>query len=121
MSVVHTERVLVVPTADFHQLGYFQGISTEVDRYLAELLTPDRVSYRPRGELEEDPNFKQLIPYVIFRHTDEDGQVRLFQYTRGAGQGEKRLQREREHAEQMKQQQANTREQLRQLRLQLKR
>ena len=91
MSVVHTERVLVVPTADFHQLGYFQGISTEIDRYLSELLTPDRVSYRPRGEMEEDPNFKQLIPYVIFRHTDEDGQVRLFQYTRGAGQGEKRL------------------------------
>ena len=49
MSVVHTERVLVVPTADFHQLGYFQGISTEVDRYLAELLTPDRGQQREAG------------------------------------------------------------------------
>ena len=58
MSVVYTERVLVVPTADFHQLGYFQGIFTEVDRYLAELLTPDRVSYRPRGDMEEVAHFK---------------------------------------------------------------
>ena len=41
--------------------------------------------------MEEEPRFKQLIPYVIFRHTDEAGRVRLFQYTRGRGQGERRL------------------------------
>lgn len=91
MSVVHTEHVLVVPTQDFRQIGHFQGISTEVDRYLDKLLTPERVSYRPRSEMEEDPSFKQLIPYVIFRHKTPDGQVSLFQYTRGSGQGESRL------------------------------
>ena len=41
--------------------------------------------------MEQDPSFKQLIPYVIFRYTTESGDVLLFQYTRGSGQGEKRL------------------------------
>jgi predicted NUDIX family phosphoesterase len=41
--------------------------------------------------MEEDPGFKQLIPYVIFRHTDAAGEQCLFQYTRGTGQGEQRL------------------------------
>ena len=91
MAQVQTECVLVVPTKLFHDLGHFQGFSTEVDRYLGELLNPRHTSYRPRHEVEEDPSFKQLIPYVIFRHTDSDGRVWVFQYTRGKGQGEGRL------------------------------
>ena len=91
MSVVHTEHVLVVPTSEFQHVGYFQGICTDVGRYLSHLLTPELISYRPRDAMEEDPSFKQLIPYVIFRHQDDRGRVHLFQYTRGSGQGEKRL------------------------------
>lgn len=94
MSTVDTEQVLVVPTEEFHRLGYFQGVSTDVDRYLPHLLAPQRVSYRPRGEMEQDPSFKQLIPYVIFQHGDGDLR-RLFCYTRGAGQGERRLRQKR--------------------------
>ncbi len=91
MSQVHTECVLVVPTELFHSLGHFQGFSTDVERYLDELLNPSHTSYRPRHEVEQDPSFKQLIPYVIFRYRDEQGGVHLFQYTRGKGQGEGRL------------------------------
>lgn len=91
MSAVETERVLVVPTELFHQLGYFQGFNTDTDRYFSDLLNPDITAFRPRGEMEEDPDFKQLIPYVIFRHTADDGTVRVFHYKRGGGQGEKRL------------------------------
>jgi predicted NUDIX family phosphoesterase len=91
MSLVETEQVLVVPTALFHELGYFQGFSDDVTRYLDELLSPEHTSYRPRGEMEQDPSFKQLIPYVIFRYVDAGGEVSVFQYTRGKGQGEKRL------------------------------
>jgi predicted NUDIX family phosphoesterase len=91
MSLVHTEQVLVVPTELFRRLGYFQGFSADADRYLAELLSPKNTSYRPRGEMEENPDFKQLIPYVIFRHRDAAGREELFQYTRGTGQGERRL------------------------------
>ncbi len=91
MAQVQTECVLVVPTALFHRLGHFQGFSTEVDRYLGQLFEPQHTSYRPRHEVEEDPSFKQLIPYVIFRYRDPQGRTLVFQYTRGKGQGEGRL------------------------------
>ncbi len=95
MSLVDTEYVLVVPTPVFHQLGHFQGFSRDVPRYVEPLLTSEQVSYRPRAEMERDPGFKQLIPYVIFRYRDEREGVHLFQYVRGTGQGEQRLHRKR--------------------------
>jgi predicted NUDIX family phosphoesterase len=95
MSVVQTERVLVVPTTVLRRLGYFQGFTSDGARYLDQLFSTEHTSYRPRGEMEENPDFKQLIPYVIFRHTDSGGQVSLFCYTRGTGQGEQRLHRKR--------------------------
>lgn len=91
MSAVATEHVLVVPTPVFHALGHFQGFCGDTDRYLAGLLDPRHTSYRPRAKMEQDPTFKQLIPYVIFRYRDAAGGVTLFQYTRGKGQGEARL------------------------------
>jgi predicted NUDIX family phosphoesterase len=95
MSADSVEQVLVVPTELFRRLGYFQGFCAETDRYLAELLSPRNTSYRPRNEVEHDPSFKQLIPYVVFRHRDADGRETVFQYTRGSGQGEQRLHRKR--------------------------
>jgi predicted NUDIX family phosphoesterase len=93
VSDVQSERVLVVPTELFHGLGHFQGFSSEVDRYMEKLLSPANTSYRPRAEVEKDPSFKQLIPYVIFRHATDGDQRRqtVFQYTRGKGMGEGRL------------------------------
>ncbi|HZN34018.1 MAG TPA: phosphoesterase [Pirellulaceae bacterium] len=91
MSAVATEHILVVPTEVFHRLGYFQGFSGDTERYLRGLMDPAHTSYRPRAAMEQDPSFKQLIPYVIFRHRDAAGGVQLFQYTRGKGQGEARL------------------------------
>jgi len=80
------EHVLVVPTLLFHEVGHFQGFTDNTAPYLDTLFDPNYVSYRPRNEVEEDPSFKQLIPYCIFRH---DG--RIFYYTRGKGAGESRL------------------------------
>ncbi len=91
MPEIATEHVLVVPTAVFHELGHFQGFTADVEKYFARLLDPAHVSYRPRDEMEEDPSYKQLIPYCLFRHTLPDGTPLLFQYTRGSGQGESRL------------------------------
>jgi predicted NUDIX family phosphoesterase len=90
MELTQIEHVLVVPTQLFHSLGYFQGFSGQVDQYLTALLDPVQLKYLPRDEMENDPSFKQLIPYCIFRHRDENGVTRLFQYTRGKG-GEVRL------------------------------
>lgn len=95
MSNAEVERVLVAPTELFHRLGYFQGFSTQVDRYLDELLSPRHTSYRPRNEVEHDPSFKQLIPYMVLRCRTAAGEEQVFQYTRGTGMGEGRLHRKR--------------------------
>jgi predicted NUDIX family phosphoesterase len=92
MSLVKTEHILVIPTQLFRELGYFQGFSPNVACYRDTLFDPLHTSYRPRDEMESDPTFKQLIPYVIFRWT-EGARVHLFQYQRGKGQGESRLHR----------------------------
>jgi predicted NUDIX family phosphoesterase len=91
MSQVATEHVLVVPTLVFHRLGHFQGFCGDVDRYLRGLLDPVHTSYLPRAAMEQDPSFKQLIPYVVFRYRDAANETQVFQYTRGKGQGESRL------------------------------
>jgi predicted NUDIX family phosphoesterase len=87
---VSAERVLVVPSAEFDRLGRFQGFSSEADRYLAHLLVPAFATFRPRGEVEDDPGLKQIIPYVVFRSG-----ASVFCYTRGSSQGEVRLRRRR--------------------------
>src|ERR1700722_20164233 len=88
MSQKVDERVLVVPSAGLDRLGRFQGFSAEAQRYITALLVPELMQYRPRSEIEEDPGFKQIIPYVIFRSGEA-----VFCYTRGKSQGEARLHR----------------------------
>jgi predicted NUDIX family phosphoesterase len=83
-----SERVLVVPAAEFDALGRFQGFSPEADRYLGALLVPELSSFRPRFEVEDDPSFKQIIPYVVFRSAGL-----VFTYVRGKSGGESRLRR----------------------------
>jgi predicted NUDIX family phosphoesterase len=83
---VRSEEVLVVPTKLFHDAGLFQGLSRDVDRYLPRLLAPENLRFLPRVRAEDDPSFKQIIPYVVLRWRDQ-----VFHYTRGQGAGEKRL------------------------------
>lgn len=93
MPAIAEERVLVVPTEKLRDLGYFQGFTADVERYLPALFEGDDLAYRPRREMENDPSYKQLIPYVVFRHVADDGGIEVFQYERGSGQGEQRLHR----------------------------
>jgi predicted NUDIX family phosphoesterase len=88
MSPKVDERVLVVPSTELDRLGRFQGYSAEASRYINALLVPALMEYRPRSQVEDDPGFKQIIPYVIFRCADH-----VFCYTRGKSQGEARLHR----------------------------
>jgi predicted NUDIX family phosphoesterase len=80
------ERVLVVPSRELDRLGRFQGFCPDTERYLRALLVPEFMEYRARSEVEDDPNFKQIIPYVVFRCGPT-----VFCYTRGKSQGETRL------------------------------
>lgn len=80
------ERVLVCPTGLLHEVGYFSGLCLEPTPYLSALFDPRANSFRPRGEVEADPGFKQIIPYLILTC---QGQV--FSYRRGRSQAEERL------------------------------
>ena len=83
------ERVLVIPScAELDRLGRFQGFSGEADWYITALLVPELMQYRPRSEVEDDPGYKQIIPYVVLRCNGS-----VFCYTRGKSQGEARLHR----------------------------
>lgn len=85
------ENVLVIPVTLFHELGYFQGFSAEASKYLPELFSSNQFCFMPRKKAEHDPNWKQLIPYMLCRYTDPAGQMSFFRYTRGKGMGEGRL------------------------------
>lgn len=84
------EHVLVIPASRLSLLGTFTGFRPFCPAAFEALLNPNHMEFRPRSSVEEDPSFKQLIPYAILQ-AEVDGQASLFQYTRGSGQGEKRL------------------------------
>lgn len=84
------EHVLVIPEYRLSELGGFSGFRPYCEKAFQALLDPEIMEFRPRSSVEEDPTFKQLIPYVVLQ-ADVDGKPHWFHYTRGKGQGEKRL------------------------------
>jgi predicted NUDIX family phosphoesterase len=80
------ERVLVIPTERFRAAGYFHGFRAADADYRGAVLEPTTYQFRPRSEVETDPEFKQLIPYVVLKCAGD-----LFHYRRGASGTEARL------------------------------
>lgn len=80
------EEILVIPRELFDELGAFQGIQTDNSPYLDAILDPANNFFMDRGQAEEDPNFKQIIPYALFHYRGK-----YLHYTRGKSGGEKRL------------------------------
>jgi predicted NUDIX family phosphoesterase len=87
MSAKEAEQVLVIPTQVLVAAGLFQGFSPRTDHYLPRLLDPGHLQYLRRDQAEEDPAYKQIIPYVVLRWRDQ-----VFNYVRGKRAGETRLQ-----------------------------
>jgi predicted NUDIX family phosphoesterase len=83
---MNSERVLCAPTSVFHTLGVFQGFCPEAERYLDALLRPGIAQLCSRSEVEEDPKWKQIIPYCFLTHGES-----VFVYRRGVKSGEQRL------------------------------
>lgn len=80
----------MTPTALFHELGSFQGLCCDsLQRYDA-LFSDAATRFLVRGEAENNADYKQLIPYVIFSYVHE-GERSLFTYCRGSHAGESRL------------------------------
>ena len=80
------ENVLVIRRALFDELGAFQGLERDADRYIEAFMTRQNNFFLPRSRAEQDPAFKQIIPYVIFTFEGT-----ILRYVRGAKSGEKRL------------------------------
>ena len=80
------EMILVVRRALFEQLGAFQGVNFDVERYLPVLLDRANNFFTPRPAAENDPSMKQIIPYVLLVHGE-----RVLHYVRGKKSGEQRL------------------------------
>jgi predicted NUDIX family phosphoesterase len=80
------ENVLVVRRSLFDQLGSFQGLNFEPQKYLDALLSRGNNFFIPRAAAENDPAHKQIIPYAIIACGD-----RILHYVRGKKAGEQRL------------------------------
>ena len=80
------EQVLVVKRSVIEQVGMFHGLMFDVDRYLAAIFETGDPQFMLRSEAETNPDYKQLIPYVIMAC---DG--RYLSYVRGKRAGETRL------------------------------
>ena len=61
------EKVLVIPTERFRAAGYFHGFRRADGAYRRAILDPSAFEFRPRYEVETDPAFKQLIPYIVLK------------------------------------------------------
>ena len=80
------ENILAVPRRVLENLGMFEGLCFDTGRYVPALLDPANNLFLPRAAAENDPTHKQLIPYLVIRHSG-----RVLFYIRGKSGGEARL------------------------------
>jgi predicted NUDIX family phosphoesterase len=80
------ERVLCFKRKLLQDLGVFQGLSLEVEKYLPIVTAASSLTYLNRSDAEQDKRYKQLIPYILLI---SDG--RILRYRRGKGGQETRL------------------------------
>jgi predicted NUDIX family phosphoesterase len=86
MSKLPNENVLVVRRELFDELGSFQGLNFEPEKYLKAILSRGSNFFIPRHEAESDPAYKQIIPYALIAF-----EKTVLHYVRGKKAGEQRL------------------------------
>jgi predicted NUDIX family phosphoesterase len=85
-EMAEQEYVLVVERKVLEDVGMFQGLQFDVNRYIQKFFVTGVPRFMPRAEVEKDPSFKQLIPYVIMSYNGK-----YLTYIRGVRAGESRL------------------------------
>ena len=80
------ENVLVFESRLLHEIGHFQGLNPNVEPYISAIFTPGNCFFMPRPAAEQEPRYKQVIPYVILAYGDS-----VFSYVRGRSSTEGRL------------------------------
>ena len=80
------ENILVIRRSLFDELGSFQGLNFEAEKYLSVILSRGNNFFLPRAQAEKDPAYKQIIPYVLVAFENS-----VLHYVRGKKAGEQRL------------------------------
>jgi predicted NUDIX family phosphoesterase len=80
------ENILVIKRSLFDELGSFQGLNFEAEKYLSVILSRGNNFFLPRAQAERDPAYKQIIPYVLVAFENS-----VLHYVRGKKAGEQRL------------------------------
>jgi predicted NUDIX family phosphoesterase len=83
---VPDENILVIKRSLFDELGSFQGLNFEAEKYLGVILSRGNNFFLPRAQAERDPAYKQIIPYVLVAFENS-----VLHYVRGKKAGEQRL------------------------------
>lgn len=64
-----SEQVLCVKRDEIFPDGAWHGfVSADLERH--QTVIREHHFFKPRSEVEDDPSFQQIIPYVVFRHGD---------------------------------------------------
>jgi len=80
------EDILVIRRSLFDELGAFQGLSFEPEKYLKAILSRGNNFFIARPQAESDPAYKQIIPYALIAFQNS-----VLHYVRGKKAGEQRL------------------------------
>jgi predicted NUDIX family phosphoesterase len=80
------ENILVIKRSLFDELGSFQGLNFEPQKYLGAILSRGNNFFLPRAKAETDPTHKQIVPYAIIAFEKQ-----ILHYVRGKRAGEQRL------------------------------
>jgi predicted NUDIX family phosphoesterase len=86
MNNLPNENILVVRRELFDELGSFQGLNFEPEKYLKAILSRGNNFFLPRPEAERNPEYKQIIPYALIAF-----EKTVLHYVRGKKAGEQRL------------------------------
>lgn len=76
------EQILVVKSDIIFQKGKWQGLKKDNLDYYVDLIK-NNYEFKRRGDVENDPSFQQIIPYMLFSH---NGKFFAYKYIKNAGE-----------------------------------
>ncbi len=76
------EQILVVKAETLFKEGRWQGLKTDNLDYYVDLIKKN-AEFKRRGDMENDPSWQQIIPYIIFSAASK---FFLYNYLKKAGE-----------------------------------
>lgn len=76
------EQILVIKSETIFAKGKWQGLKTDNLDYYIDLIKKN-CEFKRRGDMENDPSWQQVIPYILFKFQDK---YFLYKYLKKAGE-----------------------------------